>query len=348
MPQDVDLYGIRKPKNTKKEISSSTTLAFTSQLSSLLAASTSASSERSSSGRPRPGPKSDIFTAHNKNSKKRSLKDREDAQDDFRSRVGKQDIGGVDEATLHRSKRKMEEKARLYSAMKRGDYVPGEHEPESLIDFDRKWAEEKSKGGALSDLDTSSDDGQDSDDARANEMVEYIDQFGRTRQGTRAEAEREERRQKKQLLGAEELDRMSARPAMPSELIYGDTVQSMAFNPDEPVTAKMAELAAKRDRSPTPPEAKHYEADKEVRTKGVGFYAFSKDEALRQQEMEALERERAETEKIRVEREERKAKRKEEVEKRRREIEAKRAKKQADSFLDTLGTSLAKSSSDVT
>ena len=172
-------------------------------------------------------------------------------------------------------------------------------------------------------------------------MVEYEDEYGRAKRGTRAEAEKMERKKRNKILGQQELDKMSARPAMPSQLIYGDTVQSLAFNPDEPIVQQMEELAAKRDRSATPPEAKHYEADKEVRSKGVGFYAFSKDETVRKQEMEALERERAETERMRVEREERKAKRRQEVEARRKEIGEKRAKKQADSFLDGLTADLA-------
>jgi hypothetical protein len=259
----------------------------------------------------------------------------------MRSQKGRQDIGEVDSEVLHRSKRKMEEKARLYAAMKRGDYVPGEGEPEALIDFDRKWAENEARGGAGNELDTSSDDGgPDSDDGR-DEMVEYEDEYGRARQGTRADAEKMERKKRNKILGQQELDKMSARPAMPSQLIYGDTVQSLAFNPDEPIVQQMEELAAKRDRSATPPEAKHYEADKEVRSKGVGFYAFSKDEAVRKEEMEALELERTETERMRVEREARKAKKRQEVEARRKEIGEKRARKQADSFLDGLTADLA-------
>lgn len=235
----------------------------------------------------------------------------------------------------------MEEKARLYSAMKRGDYV-GAADGGSLIDFDRKWAENQAQGGALNDLDTSSDSGNDSDvDAtnhtyKQNEVVEYEDAHGRTRRGTRAEAERMERKKRNRLLGAEELDRMSARPAMPSDIIYGDTVQVAAFNPDSPIAEKMEDLAAKRDKSLTPPPETHYEADKEIRTKGVGFYSFSKDGVGRKGEMEALEAERRETERIRKEKEERKEKRKQEIEARRKEIGEKRAKKQADAFLEGL------------
>lgn len=334
MSSDTGLYGIRKPKNTPKEISSSTSLAFTSTLSSLLSNTTTSSHKP---GRPRPSKnKSDIFTSHNRNAKKRAAKDLED---DGHIQVHQTNIGSVDESTLHRSKRKLEEKAKQYSAMKRGENMNVENEDyddEGLIDFDAKWAEEERSGKGKKTYDSSdieSDDGQ-------GEMVDYEDEFGRARRGTRAEAERLERRKRNQARGAAELDRLSARPAMPAKLIYGDTVQVAAFDPDEPIMAKMEEIAKKRDRSVTPPEQKHYEADKEFRIKGVGFYSFSKDEKIREEEMAALERERLETERIRMKREERKEKRKKEIEERRKAIGEKRAKKQADSFLEGLTADL--------
>lgn len=242
----------------------------------------------------------------------------------------------MDDAVLHRSKRKMEEKAKKYRAMKRGELPEGgtEGDGEQLIDFDSKWAEAEMSGNRHDD---SSD--VESDDAHG-EMVDYEDEYGRARRGTRAEAERIERRKRNRIVGAEELDRMSARPAMPTNVIYGDTIQVAAFDPDEPIVKQMEELAKKRDRSVTPPEQKHYEADKEFRIKGVGFYSFSKDEKLREKEMKALEQERLETERMRVEREARKDQRKKEIEERRKAIGEKRAKKQADSFLDGLGADL--------
>ncbi|KAH6707633.1 hypothetical protein DL95DRAFT_396530 [Leptodontidium sp. 2 PMI_412] len=322
-----NLYGIRPPKKQPKELSSSSSLAFTSSISSILSSTTSSSSSRTA-GRPRPSKtKSDIFTSHNKNAKKRAAKDLEDG--DFGRRTGRQDIGGVDDNVLHRSKRKMEEKAKIYARMKRGEYE-GKDGEDGLIDFDRKWADREREGK----LEDSSDE-IESDDGQG-EMVDYEDEYGRQRRGTRAEAERMERKKRNQILGAEELDRMSARPAMPGKIIYGDTVQTMAFNPDEESVEKMEEIARKRDRSLTPPDAQHYEADKEIRSKGVGFYSFSKDEGTRMKEMEALEKEREQTEKLRKEREEKKEKRKREIEERRKAIGDKRAKKQADSFLDGL------------
>lgn len=320
-----NLYGIKPPRKEPKALSSTTNLAFTSSLSSLLSASSS-STPPTAPGRQRPSKnKPDIFTAHNKNAKKRAAQDLED--DECRGRTtGRQDIGGVDDNVLHRSKRKMEAKAKIYARMKRGEMVAGGDE-EGLVDFDRKWVERGGKNDESSEVE--SDDGH-------GEMVDYEDEYGRARRGTRAEVERMERKKRNQLLGAEELDRMSARPAMPTRVIYGDTVQTMAFNPDEERLEKMEEIARKRDRSLTPPDATHYEADKEIRTKGVGFYAFSKDEKTRMQEMSNLEEERKETERIRVERERKKEERRKEIEERRRVLGEKRAKKQADTFLDRL------------
>ncbi|KAN0117606.1 protein of unknown function (DUF4078) domain containing protein [Hyaloscypha variabilis] len=328
MASDPNLYGIRKPKSQVKELSSSTSLAFSSTLSSLL--TTSNSTPRTTTGRPRPSKsKSDIFSSHNKNAKKRAARDLEDDKD-FRGRVGRQDIGGVDENVLHRSKRKLEEKAKIYARLKRGEDI----DEDNLVDFDRKWTEKVAKGEAEDESsDVESDGGRD-------EEVEFEDEFGRTKKGSRTEAERMERRKRNKVVGQEELDRMSARPAMPSKLIFGDTVQSLAFQPEEETVGKMEELAKKRDRSLTPPEMRHYDASAEIRSKGVGFYSFSKDEGMRGKEMEALERNRVETERVRREKEEKKEARKKEIEERRRAIGEKRAKKQAESFLDGLGADL--------
>ncbi|KAI9798168.1 MAG: hypothetical protein M1833_004917 [Piccolia ochrophora] len=334
MASNESLYGVTRRKASAKEISSSTSLAFTSQLSSLLSAPNGSS--RVTAGRSRPlSKKKDIFSTHNKNSKKRAARDLEDDPHDARN-VGRQELGGVDDAVLHRSKRKMEEKARLYAAMKRGDYVPprGDErrnmEELGLVDFDRKWAESEATAVPGAD-DTSSDEGEDESE---EETVEFTDEFGRQRQGTKADIAREERR--KRALAADEPDRFSARPSQPSNVIYGDTIQAAAFNPDEPVAAKIEELARKRDRSLTPPDQVHYDANREVRSKGVGFYAFSQDKEGRAKEMDALERERVETERARKEREQRKEKRRAEMDERRRKIREKKGAAEADRFLEGL------------
>lgn len=227
----------------------------------------------------------------------------------------------------------MEEKARLYAAMKRGDV--GDDNETHLVDFDRKWADQQNK--QLSDQ-SSSDDDSDSD----KEMVEWEDEFGRTRTGTAAQRAREQRLAQ---LGSEAA--LRSRPDMPTNLIVGDTVQAAAFNPDEPVAQQMADLAAKRDRSLTPPPDTHFDASKEIRQKGVGFMQFSHDDQERRRQFENLEMERAETERVRAEREKRIKDRKEEIERRREAIRQKRGKAQADDFLTGLGQELGAQSTKV-
>jgi hypothetical protein len=316
------LYGIRKPKNIPKELPASTSLAFASTLTNLL--TTTPSSQQPGRGRPSKK-KEDIFASHNKGAKRRAARDLEPSSPG--AQVHKQHIEDVDDAFLKRSRRKLEEKAKRYRELKDG----GPEDKDGLIDFDRKWADRQREGKW-----EHSDDENGDDDEGGDKEVEYEDEYGRLRKGTLAAAQRMERRKTNRVLGSIELEEMSVRPSMPSKLIYGDTVQVEAFNPEDEVAARMEELAAKRDRSATPPEMKHYEADKEFRIKGVGFYSFSKDETVRKEEMEALERERLETEKVRIEREQRKEERKREIEERRRAIGEKRAKKQANSFLESV------------
>ncbi|KYK55110.1 hypothetical protein DCS_07072 [Drechmeria coniospora] len=323
MPQDPHLYGQRPAKKQKRNAALSTSIDFKAQLTSLIS---TAASSGTTSGRTRPSkqPKDDIF---------RSRTQRPAAQHDETNKLALKEVTGTEEEAqqLARARRKMEDKARRYAAMKRGDYVPTENEAESLVDFDRKWAEQGGRDAGYSTT-TSSDEEEDGD--AAEETIEWNDEFGRLRRGTRADKEKMERRARRGMLGAEELERMSARPAAPDRLIHGDAIQSMAFNPED--AGKMEELARKRDRSATPPEKTHYEADKEIRTKGVGFYKFSKDEDSRTQEMKSLEEERLRTERERQAREDQKEARRREIEKRRLEMGARRAKRQADNFLEGL------------
>ncbi|PNY24282.1 Uncharacterized protein TCAP_05781 [Tolypocladium capitatum] len=320
MPQDPNLYGQRQAKKQKRATTLSTALDFTAQLTSLMS-NTSSSGPVAARARPSKEPKDDIFRS-GKPRKGQAL------QDGDGSKLLLKEVKGTGEETqeLARARRKMEDKARRYAAMKRGDYVPKENEAELLVDFDRKWAE---NAQGKEDYSTSS-----SDEDEDKEVIEWDDEFGRRRRGTRAEKEKMERRVRRGLLGAEELERMSARPSAPSNLIYGDTIQATAFNPED--AEMMDELARKRDRSATPPEMKHYDADKEIRSKGVGFYKFSKDEETRAQEMQSLKEERAQTEQEREAGNDHKEARRREIEQRRKDMGARRAQRQADSFLDGL------------
>ncbi|MCJ1312343.1 hypothetical protein MMC25_006017 [Agyrium rufum] len=345
MASDASLYGARMNKLSKSSSTISTSsLAFSSTLTALISQNKPTST---TSARARPAKqKDDIFSTHNKNAKKRAVADLSDGGSAFEQKHSKSSEE-VDASTLHRSKRRMEEKARLYAAMKRGDYLPkggdsATDERLALVDFDRKWAEDEASG-KVSGEDTSSDDGGDSE---PDEMVEFVDEFGRRRMGSKKEAEREQRRQRTAQNAEREAEALSARPSRPEGVIYGNTVQAAAFNPDETITEQMETLAKKRDRSMTPPEEVHYDATKEVRTKGVGFYAFSKDKEGREKEMENLEMERIETERRKEERVAKKNRRKREIEERRKILRAKRDAMEADRFLQGLDGFVQESSQD--
>lgn len=327
--KDSHLYRQNRPRNLNggQEISSSTTLSFTSQLSSLINSSNSTASSRTSSGRSRPK-KEDIFASHNRNTAKRAKRDLE--PDNAGTFEQKHTTNGevLDRGIWERSKRKMEEKARLYAAMKRGDIE--DEDEKYAVDFDAKWAEARVDG---------EDDDSDEDDHEedAGEEVEYVDEFGRTRKGSRLDAMRA--KQQASRLDQRD-DRFTARPAAPTNVIYGDTIQHQAFNPDAPVAAQMEELAKKRDKSLTPPPEQHFDGSKEIRTKGTAFFQFSEDEEERKRQMAGLEAERTETERRRKERDGRIDERKAQIEARREEIRRKNAKRKADDFLADLGAQM--------
>ncbi|PVI07336.1 hypothetical protein DM02DRAFT_608882 [Periconia macrospinosa] len=329
--KDAHLYGERPKSRTKtKEISSTSAVGFSATLSSLIKASSSVNAKNKPTGSRARSQKEDIFKTHNKGVNKRALKDLEDVDFTQKHRGRTADEKADDDALYRRTKRRMEEKARLYNALKRGDIE--DLDDKYGVDFDTKWAEQRERG--------ENDPAESSSESEASEeeLIEYLDEFGRTRKGTRAQVAREERR--KRTVAAAEPDRFTARPSMPSDIIYGDTVQSAAFNPDDTIAQQMAELAAKRDKELTPPPDTHFDGHAEKRQRGTGFMHFSKDAEERKEQMANLEKERMETEKARSRRKEEIEKRKELIREKKRAIEERRAKEQADRFLDEFGAEL--------
>ncbi|KAF2487924.1 hypothetical protein BDY17DRAFT_21021 [Neohortaea acidophila] len=309
--KDSHLYN-QRPHNLKhgKEISSSNSLSFTSHLSSLINAPTARPS-KPTSARLKPK-KDDLFRKPNRNTAKRAKLDLDDSADSpaFQQKHTT-DGEGVDSELLRRSRKKMEEKARLYAAMKRGDV--DDVDEKYTVDFDRKWTDAYD----ANDKDNEDDDDDDSEfDETDREIITYTDEFGRTRTGTRLEAARVRRA----MAAQEDLqsDKYTARPSAPVNIIRGDTIQHAAFQPDAVIVDQMEALARKRDSSLTPPPEEHFDGRKEVRSKGTGFFHFSGDGDERKRQMEGLEAERAETERVRSE----------------------RGKRKADAFLDELGAEL--------
>ena len=144
-PSDASLYGVQRARKLAggKEISSSTSLSFTSQLSSLINSTNNKQNTKPASQRLRPK-KDDIFTSHNRNTAKRAKRDLEESSAFEQKHTTNGEA--LDSNTWERSKRKMEEKARLYAAMKRGDVE--DTDERYAVDFDRKWAEARDAGEA--------------------------------------------------------------------------------------------------------------------------------------------------------------------------------------------------------
>lgn len=150
---------------------------------------------------------------------------------------------------------------------------------ESLVDFERKNREEQGV----------------SDSSESESEVEYQDEFGRTRYGPRSAVPQ------RQKTPEVEVD--------PRNVIYGDYIPS--FRVDDERKAAFEEA----QKDPTV----HYDADKDLRNRGTGYYKFSTDEEERKQQMEALRIARKETE-------EKQASKSSLVEKRRLLLEARREK----------------------
>ncbi|CAK7246184.1 MAG: hypothetical protein STHCBS139747_007807 [Sporothrix thermara] len=355
MPQDPDLYGQRAAKKKRTELGLSNTLDFAAHMQSLIKAKPSSKSgeKRSSAS----VPASSSSSSHKRS--KISAIDDGSTKDDRRSKAGskskapwaKRPTPGssadleLDAHERERIRRNMAAKAKRYAAMQRGDYVPREGEAaSSLVDFDRKWAERR-RNGDLSASDSDSD--RDSDDSRSSgsedknkEMVEYVDDFGRTRTVSKARRERDLRRQERAARAARDLEDMRARPAPPpdaSRLLYGNVIQTEAIEALD--TAADRPPAAWTDDDD--PQPTHYRAQDDVRTRGAAFYAFATDdEAQRAAQMQALADERSKTEAARAERSAQLDARKKEMAARREALAERKAKKLADSFLDGLGKDL--------
>ena len=332
--KDAHLYRPANAPSTSKPKKSNTCnpagATFSSAFSSLL----STTSNQNAPSKPKqPRHKDDLAATSNRGAKKRALADML-AMTQPENSTNKDTL---DEASWRTAKRKMDEKARLYAALKRGDV--DDKDDRYGVDFDRKWAERDND--ALSDQ---SESDQDEAAGADEEQVEYVDELGRQRKGSRKRALREERRAKRQARVAELEAESSLLPSMPEGVIYGDAVQMDAFDPDEKIAAKMAELASRRNKEETPPPDEHYDGNKEVRSKGTGFYQFSQNKEVRAQQMRELDEIRAETEKARqdkeAQRKDAEEPRKQEDEDRKKLNQEKESKIMADDFLDGLAAEI--------
>ncbi|PWW73922.1 hypothetical protein C7212DRAFT_212870 [Tuber magnatum] len=258
---------------------------------------------------------------------------------DEAGRTTSRDIGGdVDEHELARSRKKLIVKARVYERLRKVGGGDGEAEEEDrLVDFDRKWVEE-GEPEFHSSASSSSDEPEDE-----GETVEHTDDLGRTREVSkktlarvlRREARAKQRARDQQVPPSPAHHHQLASQPPPESISYGPRIQTGAFqtaNFSSVPTADM--LAAAMPAEKAVVEEVHYDAGGEVRTKGVGFYRFSKDEEDRKREFQELEEERRRTERERERMAEKKRKRKEDLERRKEEVRKKRRGKVGGTWLE--------------
>ena len=289
--------------------------------------------------------KEDVFTRNPRGSKKRTHEQISDEKEGGLGQKHSTTSDTPDEEEELRRKRKMEEKARLYDDLKRG-YID-DKEGKYNVDFDRKWAEAKERGEDPED-EASDREAQDDD----NELVDYVDEFGRNRRMTKREVAKAELMKKRGEELEKEREEMSVRPKMPEKLIHGDYIQTQAFD----YNRYEKEFAAVKERHENVDS--HFGAhgvsiydgdypgkrwffdkrqDPRLRTGyGTGFFQFSHREDERKAQMDELEKTHQEALKAQKEKEQQdtyKAERAKAEDAKRSRIAKMRAEKQARRFL---------------
>src|SRR5579871_2429413 len=243
--------------------------------------------------------KQDVFTRNPRGSKKRAHDQISDEKEGGLGQKHSTTSDALDEENEHRRKRKMEEKSRLYNDLKRG-YI-NDKEGKYNVDFDRKWAEAKERG---EDLEDELSDQEDQDDD--NELVDYVDEFGRNRRMTKQEVAKAERMKKRDEELEKEREEMSVRPKMPDKLIYGDYIQTQAFD----YNRYEKEFAAAKERyndvdshfgahgvsiydGDYPDKRWFFDKRQDPRLRtgyGTGFFQFSHKEDERKAQMDEIEK----------------------------------------------------------
>lgn len=203
-----------------------------------------------------------------------------------------------EQRSLDTAKRKLEEKAKLYEQMTKGDFPDEETEGLFLVDFTQKIIDKKKE--TLAQKETERDDEnrnlspipppQNPDE----EWVDYVDALGRSR-----------RCMKKDLPGFQKMDqdlKGKGKASSDKTLLSEDMRRELQRQEWE----REEEEAMKRPIGPI-----HYEdiRGQEARELGVGYFSFSKDKEQRRKQRETLDMLRDQTTEQRTKREQLKEKR---------------------------------------
>ncbi|KAJ8361125.1 hypothetical protein SKAU_G00176500 [Synaphobranchus kaupii] len=234
--------------------------------------------------------KPNVWEKQNEGVSTRSQKDVEQAKEE--------------ENTLDQARLKLEEKAKLYEQMTKGDFPDEETESLFLVDFTQKIIDQKRELQAQRERPSAAmEGGEGSEDQTPipppqnpdEEWVDYVDALGRSRKCM-----------KKDLPQFQKMDQdLHGKRSEPG----GKTLLSedMRRELQRQEWEREEEEAMKRPVGPL-----HYEdiRDKEARELGVGYFAFAQDEALRKKQRDTLDMLRDQTTDQRTKRDKLKEKRK--------------------------------------
>ncbi|CCM04307.1 uncharacterized protein FIBRA_06478 [Fibroporia radiculosa] len=193
----------------------------------------------------------------------------------------------ISKPTLDSARAVLERKAKIYEKLRKGKSggLSEKQYDALLVDFEQM---------PIDPYESDSDDEDESltvpkapDGGNDDPVIEYEDEFGRIRTAPRSEVPRH------LLPKSEEEQEEDIDPFV----IYNPVDHFPVYEPSaERVAAIEAEFAEENN-----PLNVHFDASREVRAKGAGFYQFSADEETRRKQMEDLRRAREETEKTRAE-----------------------------------------------
>ncbi|XP_029947644.1 coiled-coil domain-containing protein 174 isoform X2 [Salarias fasciatus] len=205
-----------------------------------------------------------------------------------------------EQITLDTSKRKLEEKARLYEQMTKGDFPDEETEGLFLVDFTQKIIDKKRETFGQKEAEEDDDDDRDCYSSPVpppqnpdEEWVDFVDALGRSR-----------RCMKKDLPDFKKLDQdfKGKSASIDKTLLSEDMRRELQRQEWE----REEEEAMRKPVGPI-----HYEdiRGQEARDLGVGYYAFSQDQEQRRKQRETLDMLRDQTTDQRTKRERLKEKR---------------------------------------
>ncbi|KAA1467474.1 hypothetical protein DENSPDRAFT_877344 [Dentipellis sp. KUC8613] len=216
-----------------------------------------------------------VWARENKDVQKRAARDLDSEQ--------------LDKKSVENFTENLKRKAEMYDRLHRGefDHLTDKQFDNLLVDFTAKPPVEFSSG--------SDDDDEDEDEsatvpqppAQDDPVIEYEDEFGRMRSAPRSQIPPHLLPKPMRTEGPDDGDE--------GVVLENPTNFFPVYEPTADRVAAIQEAAAEENN----PLNVHYDADREVRAKGAGFYQFSGDEETRRKQMEELKAAREETEKKR-------------------------------------------------